>query len=186
MKQRDAIFLIGFSGSGKSTIGSRLAQSLKFRFFDTDEIVTKQAKMSIPDIFRTRGEKYFRSLEQKAIAGVVRKYRRNVIVALGGGAFQSRVNRDAISEAGTVVYLSCSQVELYRRMRKTSDRPLLMSELKGEAAGGEALRMKIRSLLKLRIRYYRQADITVSTTGKTVAEAARELKSKLVRYYAGN
>lgn len=179
MKSEDRIFLIGFSGSGKSTVGSALAKRLKVRFFDTDRMIAKKARMSISDMFARHGEKYFRRLESKTIADVISHGPARMVVALGGGAYQNARNRKLVSGDATVVYLSCSQRELYRRIRLIDDRPLLRYSGGARARSAGALKERIMKLMERRSRYYKSADIVISTTGKTVNEAAKEIMRKV-------
>jgi shikimate kinase len=166
------VFLIGFSGSGKSTVGRMLAQKLGYLFIDTDESVTRKERMSIPEIFVEKGEAYFRMQETAAIRHAIAKGRQSII-ALGGGAFTRKDNLRLIQPAGTVVYLSCSAREIHRRLRTTSDRPLLAKE-------GPRLE-KITSLLATRKRAYAKADMTISTTRHNPSEVVKSIMGKLRR-----
>ena len=175
-----AIFLIGFSGSGKSSIGKLLADKLNARFYDTDTLIVRETRKTIQLIFREDGERYFRKLERQAVKDIIKR-RGKKVVALGGGAFQSRENREMIKRAGVVVYLACSQAELYRRLRDMKDRPLLHGT---DRASAKDLKSRIKTLLAKRGRYYNQADINFSTTGKSVNSSAGELKKKVTLLYA--
>jgi len=176
-KQPGTIVLIGFSGSGKSSIGKLLAEKLHARFYDSDALVARKAGKPIPRIFGEDGEGHFRILEQQVVKDVIARRGRKVI-ALGGGAFQSRESREMIRRAGVVVYLSCSQTELYQRLRDMKDRPLL------QGASGKDLKLIIKSLLAKRMKHYNQADMRLSTSGKTAKAAAIELQRKLAKLYA--
>jgi shikimate kinase len=174
------IFLIGFSGSGKSTVGPLLAERLKARFVDIDALVEKRAGKTIANIFARQGEAAFRRMERDAI-GSLSKSRRRTVVALGGGAFENRSTRKLVSGLGRVVYLSCSQRELYRRLRLASDRPLLeVKPAKGQTLR-QARQLAIAKLLDMRQANYRRADLVLSTTAKTPRQAAAELHRLLDR-----
>lgn len=177
----DVVFLIGFSGCGKSTLGPRLARKLKARFYDTDALIEKKSGRRIAEIFRDRGEAAFRTLETETIRRLAETSGRKVM-ALGGGAFSGRVNRDLIVASGLVVYLSCPVRELYRRLHGMSDRPLL----EGHLADGETMRQarlrRIAALLERRQAAYQQAHAKLSTADKTIAETVELLYRKVKQH----
>ena len=181
MAKSTTVFLIGFSGCGKSTIGPQLARRLKARFYDTDAMIEQQTVRKINEIFRDHGEAAFRALESETIRRLVSRSQRKVI-ALGGGAFSNRTNRVLIKKSGVAVYLSCPVRELYRRLRHLSDRPLL----DGRPAAGETMRQaklrRIANLLENRKDAYRQAHLRVSTADKTVAECVAQVYRKVMQY----
>lgn len=179
MKGVEKIFLVGFSGSGKSSVGKGLAKALRARFFDTDQMVVRKAGSSIAEIFARRGERVFRRLEREAITRVVSRKNTPAVIAVGGGAFQIRENRELIRSAGTVVYLSCSQVQIYRRLRHMNNRPLLHSSKSEGRVLGRVVRNRIKTLLNQRRHNYKLADITISTTDRTVRQTVRELVRKI-------
>ncbi|MCP4685993.1 MAG: AAA family ATPase, partial [bacterium] len=119
------VYLTGFSGSGKTTVGKLLAKSMKCRFIDVDLLVEERSGMSISEIFRLKGEGGFRTLEQKAIVDIRNNADHDLVVALGGGALQSPDIRKLVLGDGQTAYLSCSARELYRRLNPADDRPLL-------------------------------------------------------------
>jgi shikimate kinase len=153
------IYLIGFMGSGKSTVGKLLARRLKRRFCDTDEMVEAKAGRSIAEIFAEWGETYFRKLECQVIKEVAQKS--GQVVALGGGAPLSEENRQIISSTGTTVYLQTAAETLFARLKEENSRPLL-----GRFEGHERLE-RIRSLLRLREPYYKQAELIVECQNRT-------------------
>jgi len=167
------VFLIGFSGSGKSTVGPLLAQKLGYSFIDTDESVARKERMSIPEIFAEKGERYFRRLEEAAIRAAVAKSRRAVI-SLGGGALLRSNVRRLVQQEGTVVYLSCSAREVHRRLQTATDRPLLLN--KGPRSERIAALVTARRPI-----YVRVADVIVSTTRHTPKVVAATIISKLGR-----
>jgi len=173
------IFLIGFSGSGKTTVGTLLARHLGRSFLDTDALIEKQAGMSIRDIFASNGEPEFRRLEEKVITELAAQTRPEHVVALGGGAFENATNRRTTAAAGRIVYLSCSAREIHRRLKLHTDRPLLQPDRAGERAGRPELHKKIASLLATRRNNYRKAELTVSTTNRTPANVVKLIRYKL-------
>lgn len=174
------VFLIGFSGSGKSTIGPRLARRLGVDFCDTDQLVEEAAGEKIDQIFADQGEAVFRAYESRVILSLTDSLTAATIIALGGGAFQKRGNRKLIGAAGLVCYLSCSSRELYRRLKNCLDRPLLIAGAYGANSRRIELINRIRNLVSLRLANYRKADIIYSTTGKDVGTTVSDL-AKLIR-----
>ncbi|MCX6834846.1 MAG: shikimate kinase [candidate division Zixibacteria bacterium] len=174
MKPLRHIFLIGFSGSGKSTLGRVLAAKLRYRFIDLDGIIEEFAQLSVSEIFAKRGETAFRRLEKAQLKRVLGSTRAKVI-ALGGGAFESADIRDLARNNAVTIFLSCSQRELYRRMRDVGNRPLLEGRPHVNETPTQAKMRRIRDMLRKRLANYRTADLIVSTTDKSVAQSARQL-----------
>ncbi|MFQ5453427.1 MAG: shikimate kinase [Candidatus Zixiibacteriota bacterium] len=179
-----SIYLIGFSGSGKSTVGPILARKLKAKFFDTDVIIEKKYKKTINDIFQQDGEKTFRRYEQTVILKVINDGSFKKVIALGGGAFENSKIRRLVKNDGLVIFLSCSRKDIYRRIKNKTDRPLLNIKTKVGETAAKTLINKIKLLLCRRIKNYNKADIKLSTTGKTVNEAVTQLEKLLEKYYA--
>ncbi len=162
------IYLSGFMGSGKSTVGRLLAKRMRARFVDADALIERKAGRKISEIFQKRGEKAFRRMERSVLAAVSRK--RGQVVALGGGALIDFVTRRRVIATGVLVRLSCSEVELWRRLRpQLAERPLL----KGSS------RAEMRKLLRRR-RWICPVDFSVSTTTQTSAQTAREIARKVL------
>lgn len=145
-----SLVLVGMMGSGKSSVGKRLAQALDIRFVDADVEIEAAAGMSIPDIFATRGEEEFRIGERRVIARLLGKGPQ--VLATGGGAFMNAETRAAIAAHGISIWLKADQDVLMRRVRKRSNRPLL------QTADPEAT---MRALLAAREPVYALADITL-------------------------
>ncbi len=120
------IYLVGFMGSGKSTIGRLLADELGWNFADTDEDIEAGEQVTIFDIFEQRGEAEFRRIESEAIrkrVGMVERGRPHV-VALGGGAFTIDANVRLLGENGVTVWLDCPLDLVKRRIEGQTHRPL--------------------------------------------------------------
>jgi shikimate kinase len=150
------------------------------RFQDTDVMLEKRYRMPIIRVFAERGEKSFRGREKETIASLLRKTRTGQVIALGGGAFEDSDNRRVIQDHSVVIYLGCSQRELYRRLKGQTDRPLL------GGATGQGLRSDIKNLLHRRRPHYLTADLVVSTTNRTVKETVNEITRKLTAVYDSN
>jgi shikimate kinase len=149
---RRSIVLVGMMGAGKSSIGRRLAQRLGIRFVDADaEIEAGHAGMTIPEIFSTYGEPYFRSGEVRVIARLLDEGPQ--VLATGGGAFMVAETRENITQSGISVWLKAELAVLMRRVLKRNNRPLLQSDPEGV----------MRQLMETRYPTYAKADITVES-----------------------
>jgi shikimate kinase len=120
------IVLVGFMGSGKSTVGRMLARQLRFRFLDTDKLVEERAHLTIPEIFEKHGEAHFRECETSALESL-RGIRRHIL-ATGGGIVTVPGNIPLLRSLGFVVLLKADPDEIYRRVSRNSERPLLQVE----------------------------------------------------------
>lgn len=163
------VFLVGFMGAGKSTVGRRLATLLDMPFVDLDEVVAKAAGSSIPEIFAASGEDGFRSLEREALSAVVAGG--DAVVACGGGIVTRPENVEALSAAGTVVYLRTTAEETVSRVSDLASRPLL--------AGPNATAEASRLLAERSALYEQAADIQVDTVGSTPAAVAASIVTAL-------
>lgn len=179
MKHHSLIFLTGFSGSGKSTIGPLLANSLGYEFVDLDRAIELSAGKSINRIFAEEGETCFREMEFKAISGLVDRY--NLIVSLGGGVLENDNCFALIRERGTLVYLKSSPAILTIRLQHKTDRPLLKNS-DGSRLSKEEIEQRIAGLLEKREPRYQQADIIMVTDSKKIGTTVEELTRKIERY----
>jgi len=119
------LVLVGFMGSGKSSVGRIVSSLTGFALVDTDTLVAQKAGKSIPDIFRSEGEEHFRQLEAEVLRGLVGRI--GLVVATGGGVIVSEENRQLLPQIGPVVWLDAGTEQLYQRI-KHSKRPLLQTE----------------------------------------------------------
>jgi shikimate kinase len=172
------IYLIGFSGSGKSTVGKLLAARLQRRFTDVDQLIEQQTSRTIPQVFLEEGERYFRDMESACIEAVAECVRPQV-VALGGGAFERSRNRRTVGQSGVSIYLSCSVAELGRRLAMSDDRPMLTVRVRAGEPPSQARKRRIKQLLERRRRRYLGATIVVATTGKSVSEVVKLIQRRL-------
>ena len=178
-KQHSLIFLTGFSGSGKSTIGPLLANSLGYEFVDLDQAIEKEAGKTITKIFAEDGEAHFRALELHAIQQLATQ--RDMVISLGGGALEDAQAFSLIQQSGTMVYLKSPISTLARRLCNKTDRPLLQGE-KGEKLSREEIEQKIAMILAQREQRYETADITVETDVKRIGSTVEELTRKIERH----
>ena len=149
-------------GSGKTTVGKRIAQELGYAFVDSDDVVASTAGKSVREIFAQDGEAVFRQCESEAIKSVLVDRQSSVVLATGGGAVISSDNRSLISEqASTVVWLDASVEDLVVRTKSGATRPLL----DGDAA------TTLQSLSSQRSAWYDEvATVRIDTRGKSVAK----------------
>ena len=126
LKSTPGVYLLGFMGSGKTTIGRLLADRLGWHFVDIDEDIEAAEQRSISEIFDTAGEEAFRRIESEAIARRVRAVAcgRPTVMALGGGAATRRDNFELIANHGVTVWLSCAFETVVRRVGEDATRPL--------------------------------------------------------------
>ena len=164
------IVLVGLMGSGKTTIGRRLAHELNQDFFDTDDEIIVKTGVTIDHIFDIEGEEGFRERESKILENLCKMS--NIILATGGGIVILPKNRKILKNTGLVVYLSSSLKQLLRRTAKSKTRPLLENS---------SDRMKtITELVEVRDVYYREvASFIVDTTGKKLHEVVNIIKREV-------
>lgn len=126
LKRTPGVYVVGFMASGKSTVGRHLAHRLGWSFYDTDHEIESAEKLTIADIFRTRGEPAFRRIETEIIRHHVGWIERGrpAVLALGGGAFVEPASRQLLQNNGMAVWLDCPFELVKRRIGQDSTRPL--------------------------------------------------------------
>ena len=160
------IILIGFMGSGKSTVGFRLSYKLKKCLIDTDKLIEELEGMSISEMFAVKGEAYFRQKETECLNRLFYELGSRVI-SLGGGTPVREENRDIIKRLGKVVYLQASPDTIYERVKHDTSRPLLQCE---DPKG------RIKELLAVRNPIYESvADIVIKVDGKEMKNVVQEI-----------
>lgn len=158
------VFLTGFMGTGKTTVGSMLAERLSWGFVDLDAYIVEMSGAPITEIFSEHGEDKFRDLESAALRRFTNADK--VVVSTGGGAVIRQENRSFISEIGYLVNLTASRETIMSRIEGDGTRPLL-------AEGNRSNR--VDELLADREQFYCQCDIRIDTTGKTPLEIVDEI-----------
>ena len=164
------LVLVGFMGSGKSSVGRILSSLTGFALVDTDDLVVREAGCSIPDIFRDQGEAAFRRIEREVLQSLVGRI--GLIVATGGGVIVSEENRSLLPQIGPVVWLDADPEHLHQRV-KHSKRPLLQTD---------DPRATLEKLYREREPLYREAssvridsgDLTHRQTAEAILAALRE------------
>ncbi len=124
------IYLCGFMGCGKSTIGKLLSKKLGMSFTDLDSYIENKENMSIPEIFKTKGEPYFREEEAKAVEALADK--NNYVIACGGGTILNDKSAETASKCGTVIFLDVPFELCYSRIKDDTNRPLVVNNSKDE------------------------------------------------------
>ena len=165
---KNNIFLTGFMGAGKSTIGRRLARRIGYHFIDLDELITAREGCPIPELFSLRGEDYFRTCEVAALAE--QKSAVRVVFATGGGIVGRLENRNLMKQLGTVVYLRADWPTLAKRLAKSQGRPLADPQ-RGQDA--------IWRLWQSRLLWYEEADLVVDTDRMRVNDVVCQIMTRL-------
>lgn len=165
LKRTPGIFLVGFMGSGKSTVGRALAEELGWGFADLDEDIEKREGVPISQIFDTRGETEFRHAETAALRERVRSVEGGhpCVIALGGGAFLSDENFQMVSNNGVSIWLDCPFSTVERRLAGYAHRPLARDP------------EKLRELFAVRRAGYERADYCVAVENDDAAATAAKI-----------
>jgi shikimate kinase len=165
-------------GSGKSTIGPILANTLGWDFYDLDIAIEQKEGKKISRIFEENGEEYFRNLEKELLK--VLAVKENVVVALGGGTITNQENIDFLKELGKIIYIKVSAESVYNRLRFKRDRPILIRNGLTNLSKDEFID-KIKQLISDRNQYYEQADIIINTDnsqiGRTIEKLLKAVKA---------
>lgn len=163
------IFLIGFMGTGKSTVSRELKKMLSMECMEMDDMIVERQGMPISEIFEKHGEDYFRDIESGLLVEL--KEKNNVIVSCGGGVVVRRENIGHMKDSGTVVLLSATPQTVYERVKNNTGRPILNGNMNVEY---------IAELMeKRREKYEKAADIVIVTDGKSTKEVCREIVDAL-------
>ena len=156
------LYLVGFMGAGKSSVGAILAQNMRWPFVDLDTVIEAGQGATIRQIFEQAGEPFFRQIEHAVLEEIVRKA--PVIIALGGGTFAQRSNFDLICQSrGATIWLDCPIEELWQRCSTMDNRPLFRD------------RESFFNLYEQRLPYYRQAEFRIATGGLPPEDIVQEI-----------
>jgi len=167
-----SIVLVGMMGAGKSSIGRRLAAALAIPFLDADIEIEKAAGMSIPEIFESKGEPYFRAGEARVLARLLEGGPQ--VLATGGGAFMNERTRENIRSGGVSIWLKADLDVLLRRVKRRADRPLLKSGDPAET---------LERLMAARDPVYALADLTVNSREVAHETIVAEIVAALARHF---
>ena len=158
------IALIGFMGTGKSTVGRLIADQLRFNFIDTDELIELRAGKSVSAIFASEGEAAFRQYEAEVVAEL--SSRQRTIISTGGGLGANEAHVASLKQHALVVCLWASPENIWERVRSQTHRPLLKEP--------DPL-ARIRQLLSAREQCYKQADVLLNTEVRSLKEVAQQV-----------
>jgi len=156
--------LVGFMGTGKTSVGRLVAEQLRFEFLDTDELIQTRTGRTIAGIFEQDGEPNFRALERQIVGELAA--RNKTVIATGGGLPANQENLASLKIHALVVCLWSSPEKIWERVRNQSHRPLLHDP---------DPQRKIRELLELRAPFYRQADVLINTDLRSAREVAQQI-----------
>lgn len=165
MKEKKNIYLIGFMGSGKSTVAKRLAELERSPFIDLDDYIVNKQKLTIPEIFESKGEKVFRQMEFDALndcRGL------GAVVATGGGIVEGTSNIKLMEVTGRIVYLKASFATIYERIKDDQNRPLTKEGFDG-----------LQERYLRRLAHYEKGQIIIETDTKMVETIVKEIQQKL-------
>ncbi|WIY60264.1 shikimate kinase [Bacillus arachidis] len=161
-----AIYITGYMGAGKTTIGRMLSEKLHIPVVDTDQKIEEKQGKVIRDIFAEEGEGSFRKYESETLRSLPTS---DLIITSGGGIVEQAENRQWMKENGTIVYLYCDPYVIAERLRGDTTRPLFQKE---------NIEAFVEKFEKRRV-YYEEADIHIDTTNKSVKEIMEELEKKI-------
>lgn len=166
---KNNIVLIGYMGSGKSSVGRYISKTYGYDFLDTDAYIEDRAGMPIKEIFAVKGEEYFRKLETEML-NELKENLSNTVVSTGGGMPLRKENSEILKQIGNVFFLSAEADTIYKRVKDNNERPLLNCDNPYK---------KICDMLEIRNPIYQEAtDNTVVTDNRTKEEIAEEIRTK--------
>lgn len=165
------IFLTGFMGCGKTSVGRVLSERLGWTFVDLDQVIVDEAGTSIKEIFALQGEPAFRAIESRVLARIAALPAQ--VVSTGGGVVIAEANRAAMRNSGRIVNLTATVEAIAARLTGDSERPLL---------AGDASADRIRGMLESREEFYADCDLRIDTTGRSVEAVADEITGSLKGY----
>lgn len=183
MNVPDLIFLCGFMGAGKSTIGRRIAEELGCSFLDLDDRIVERVGKTIPQIFDEAGEGTFRTAERKALLEIVRDD--EGVVALGGGSLQNQHLLDHLKLNGLLIHVKASMPVILERITGDTNRPLLLDE-EGKIKDKETLTKDLSVLYQDRLPLYEQAVITLEVSADQSVEEQTEILMNKIRNHVAH
>ena len=148
------LVLLGHMGSGKTLLAKKIARELKIEHYDSDQKIVELEKKSISEIFESRGEKYFRKIEEKVVLNLIQK--KNIVVSLGGGSIINKNIRNMLKQSSFSIFLDVNLEKLESRLSKSKNRPLLKNT---------NILNKLKDLDTQRRKYYLDSDAKLQNTG---------------------
>ncbi len=171
------VFLTGFMGSGKSTIGPIVANTLGWDFYDLDRVIEKKLGKKIADIFFEKGETAFRTIERDTLEEIASG--ENLIISLGGGTIADQKNINFMKKKGKIIFLEASAESFYHRLKFKTDRPILKGKNE-ELLSPDELKKRITEVLNNRKKFYDQADVSLKTDNISIGRTVEAI-SKIIR-----
>jgi shikimate kinase len=168
--ERRNIILCGFMGTGKTSVGKRLAAMAHYDFLDLDAVIEEEAGTSIPQIFSSQGEPAFRKLESRMVERVAVKT--GCVIATGGGTIVNPQNLEILKRCGVVITLAADIPTILSRVGSGEDRPMLAGDRQE----------RIRALMEQRAPAYAKADIVVDTSALRIDEVAQLIMHRLQEF----
>lgn len=161
-----AIYLTGFMGAGKTTIGRALGKVMELDVIDTDQFIEEKVGKTIQQIFDEDGEAVFREYENTYLKKLPLE---NVIITTGGGIILQKDNQTWMKDHGTIVYLHCDMGEIFKRLKDDTSRPLLTGDKQA----------KIQEIFSQRQPLYHEADVRIDTTNKQIDDIINEIVNRV-------
>ena len=158
MKTKGNIVFLGMMGSGKTTIGKLVSKRLKLDFIDIDDFIVKKFGMKVTKIFSSKGEKFFRNVEEKITLEILKK--ESIVASLGGGAFINKKIRNEVLDKHESFWLNLNYKELLKRLKNSKKRPIINNSSTTE----------LISLIKKRSTIYSKAKYKIDCDGLTKYE----------------
>lgn len=178
------IFLCGFMGAGKSTLGKKLARNLELPYRDLDDWIEEQENRSIRQIFEEFDESVFRKIERRYLLELIRDY--EGVLSLGGGSIHDQHILDQMKMNGLLIFIETPFPIILDRILSERDRPLLLDE-DGEPKERLVAENDLKELYESRLPYYEQSEIHISNPddrfpGETVKELVKKIKNHVASY----
>ena len=170
MKSSKNIVFLGMMGSGKSSIGFLVSKKLKLDFYDIDNYIEKKLNMKISNIFKNKGEKFFREYEEKITLDILKK--KGIVIALGGGAFINKNIRKEVLKNHQSFWLKLNSELLIKRIKTSAKRPLAYNTSVAD----------LKNMIKDRTKYYEKALFRINCDELT----KKEITDKILNIYENN
>ena len=169
MKIKKKIVLIGMMGSGKSTIGALLSKKMNMKFIDVDSKIEIIEKQTISQIFKLKGEKYFRTIEVETILSLLNSKEKDLVLSLGGGSFLDEKVRKNVKNISLSFWLNWKPLTIIKRIRKSTKRPLIQGLNDQE----------IKKMMLDRNKYYAKSDFKIDCDNHKKKEIVDKIVSIL-------
>tara|TARA_B100001057_G_scaffold484959_1_gene563902 strand:+ start:527 stop:1039 length:513 start_codon:yes stop_codon:yes gene_type:complete len=170
MKSGKNIVFLGMMGSGKTSIGFLVSKKLKLDFFDIDKQIEEKLEMKISNIFNNKGERFFRSYEEKITLDILKK--KNIVIALGGGAFMNKNVRNEVLKNHVSFWLKLRSDILIKRIKNSTKRPLAIN----------SSNIDLKNMIKERSKFYTKALFDIDCNNKPKSE----IVNKIIDIYENN